>query len=89
MPDGETAFNYIKVVEMEDRTRVLLLNEGLANHSVFNPEQLETGNSWGYFLAGSYFNALPLTPDQVKKFEILGLATGIVGRQHTAIYGDI
>ncbi len=95
-PDGtkllherESSYNYIQVVELPDQTRWLLLNEGLAIHSVYHPERIGTGQSWDYFLVGPYFNSPPFTPDRVRKVAILGLAAGTVARQYTAVYGPI
>ena len=95
-PDGtkllherESSYNYIQVVELPDQTRWLLLNEGLATHSVYHPERIGTGQSWDYFLVGPYFNTPPFTPDRVQKVAILGLAAGTVARQYTAVYGPI
>lgn len=87
--ERETAYNYVQVVEQPDRTRWLLLNEGLATHSVYHPDRLATGQSWDYFLAGPYFNRPPFSKSRVKKAAILGLAGGTVARQYTAVYGPI
>jgi spermidine synthase len=86
--EGESAYNYIQVVERQ-RTRYLFLNEGLGLHSVYNPDQLYTGMTWDYFLAGPYFNPPPYTPDQVSSLALVGLAAGTISRQYTAVYGPI
>ena len=95
-PDGsillherETRYNYVQVVEAPDGTRMLLLNEGLAIHSIYHPLELQTDGSWDYFLAAPYMNPAPFTPSQVEHIAILGLATGTVAHQYTAVYGDI
>jgi spermidine synthase len=87
--ERETPYNYIQVIEFPDQTRWLLLNEGLATHSVYHPTKIATGQSWDYFLAGPYFNSPPFGPDRVQKIAILGLAAGTVARQYTAVYGPI
>jgi len=85
----ETRYNYVQVVELPDQTRQLLLNEGLAVHSVFHPTRIATGQSWDYFLVGPYFNASPFRPDRMKRIALLGLAAGTVARQYTVAYGPI
>src|SRR5215207_1492091 len=47
--ERESAYNYIQVVE-EDGRRSLILNEGHAVHSVFDPDELLTGGPWDYFM---------------------------------------
>jgi spermidine synthase len=87
--ERETRYNYVQVVEAPDGSRMLLLNEGLAIHSVYNPQELQTFGSWDYFLAAPYANPAPFTPTQVEHVAVLGLATGTVAHQYTAVYGEI
>jgi spermidine synthase len=86
--ETESEYNLIQVVQDGD-ARYLLLNEGQAIHSVYDPNQLATYWSWDYFLAGPYFNAAPHTPRDVHSLALVGLAAGTVARQHTAVYGPI
>jgi len=82
----ESLYNYIQVVQTKDGTRELVLNEGHAIHSVYNPNQLLTGQYWDYYLAAPYFYAgNPL--DRVHRMAIIGLAGGTIARQYTAVYG--
>jgi spermidine synthase len=87
--ERETRYNYVQVVEDPDGARMLLLNEGLAIHSIYNPRELQTFGSWDYFLAAPYANPAPFTPAQVDRIAVLGLATGTVAHQYTEVYGDI
>lgn len=86
--EAESAYNYIQVVEVGG-TRYLLLNEGQAVHSVYNPDSLATFGTWDYFLVAPFFNDPPHTPDQVRSLCMVGLAAGTAPRQYTALFGPI
>lgn len=87
--DQESFYNYIQVVRESDGTTVeLVLNEGHAIHSIYNPNQLLTGWYWDYFLAAPYFNPGPV-PRQVRRMAIIGLAGGTIARQYTAVYPGV
>ncbi len=86
--EGESAYNYIEVREI-DGTRFLLLNEGQAVHSMYHPDSLATYGTWDYFLAAPYFNPAPYEPDRVKRVGLVGLAAGTIAKQYTAVYGAI
>ena len=85
--ERESAYNYIQVVE-EDGRRSLILNEGHAVHSIYDPNELLTGGPWDYFMLA------PLMVEDVAEPEprdvlLIGLAGGTVARQLTAAYGPI
>ncbi|HET8909149.1 MAG TPA: fused MFS/spermidine synthase [Ktedonobacterales bacterium] len=84
----ESFYNYIQVVQTSDGTRQLVLNEGEAIHSVYNPNQILTSWYWDYFLAMPYFNAGERASN-VKSMAIIGLAAGTIARQFTAVYGPV
>ena len=84
----ESFYNYIQVVQTADGTRQLVLNEGEAIHSVYNPNQILTGWYWDYFLAMPYFNQGE-NAGKVKRVAIIGLAAGTIARQFTAVYGHM
>ncbi|MCJ7512829.1 MAG: fused MFS/spermidine synthase [Anaerolineales bacterium] len=86
--EGESAYNYIEVREV-DGTRYLLLNEGQAVHSMYRPGSLATYGTWDYFLAAPYFNPAPFDPEQVERLGLVGLAAGTIPKQYAAVYGDI
>jgi spermidine synthase len=86
--ERESLYNYIQVVQSGDGTRELVLNEGQAIHSVYNPNQILTGWYWDYFLAMPYFNAGE-NAGKVKRVGIIGLAAGTIARQFTAVYGPV
>ncbi len=84
--EDESAYNLIQVVEDQSGYRYLLLNEGQGYHSQWHPEQLYFRRTWGFFLAGPYFNAPPYLPQQVERIAIVGLAAGTIARQYNAVY---
>lgn len=86
--EQESFYNYIQVVQTADDTRQLVLNEGQAIHSVYNPNEILTGWYWDYFLAMPYFNAGE-NAGKVKSVAIIGLAAGTIARQFTAVYGPV
>jgi spermidine synthase len=86
--EQESLYNYIQVVREPDGTMELVLNEGHAIHSVYNPSQVLTGWYWDYFLAAPYFNA-GAAAGRVRRVAVVGLAGGTIARQYTAVYGPV
>lgn len=86
--EQESLYNYIQVVREPDGTMELVLNEGHAIHSVYNPSQILTGWYWDYFLAAPYFNA-GAAVGRVRRVAVVGLAGGTIARQYTAVYGPV
>ena len=84
----ESLYNYIQVVRGSDGTLQLVLNEGQAIHSVYNPQHVLTGWYWDYFLAAPYFYP-DMSAQPVHRVAIVGLAGGTIARQFTAVYGPI
>ncbi len=87
LDERESAYNYIQVVD-EDGRRSLILNDGHAVHSVYDPDELLTGGPWDYFMVAPQMveDATELEPRDVL---LIGLAGGTVARQLTAAYGPI
>ncbi len=85
--EQESAYNYIQVVDVGD-VRYLMLNEGNAVHSIYDPTQVLTHGEWDYFAVAPMFNK-DFDPSEVKSATIIGLAGGTVPRQLTTIYGPI
>src|SRR5918995_5761603 len=82
--ERESAYNYIQVVE-EDGRRSLILNEGHAVHSVYDPDELLTGGPWDYFMVA------PLMVEDVaepapRDALLIGLAGGTGARPLTPAY---
>jgi len=88
LEERESEYNFIQVVERFG-TRYLLLNEGQGIHSVYHPTQLATFGTWDYFIAAPFFNPAPYAPTRVKRLALVGLATGTIARQYTAVYGPV
>ncbi len=87
--EGESAYNYIQVLQKADGVRVLRLNEGQGEHSLWHPTQLDFSGPWEQFLAAPFFNEPPYEPERVQNMAIIGLAAGTVARQATAVFGPI
>src|SRR5215213_2480432 len=87
LDERESAYNYIQVVE-EDGRRSLILNDGHAVHSVYDPNELLTGGPWDYFMVAPLMVEGAAEPEPQDAL-IIGLAGGTVARQLTAAYGPI
>jgi predicted membrane-bound spermidine synthase len=86
--ERESAYNYIQVVRVGEQMQ-LVLNEGLAVHSIYEPNQILTQGPWDYFMVAPYFNKPPFTQSQVNRVCIIGLGAGTIPRELTAAYGPI
>ena len=87
--EDESVFNFIQVQETSSGMRRLVLNEGLATHSVFFPAretQPLTSGPWDYFLLAPQFRKEH--PGQVKNILIVGLGAGTVSKLYNQVYGD-
>ncbi|MBX6342636.1 MAG: fused MFS/spermidine synthase, partial [Thermomicrobiaceae bacterium] len=85
--EEESEYNYIQVVE-EDGVRYLVLNDGHAVHSIYDPRNPLTSGEWDYFLLGPYFNP-GARPSDVHSAALIGLAAGTTARELTLAYGPI
>jgi len=65
----------------------LVLNEGLAVHSIYDPDSLLTRGPWDYFLLAPAFQPAQATEPMPSDVAILGLAGGTTARQYAAAYG--
>jgi spermidine synthase len=74
--EAETTHQYARVIEREDGSRVLELNEGQAVHSLYEPGSYLTGDYWDGHLV------LPAAADRrpPRRIAILGNAAGTVAR---------
>jgi spermidine synthase len=86
--ETESRYNYIQVLQI-DGVRYLMLNEGQAVHSMYDPDSLATLGTWDVLTIAPFVNAPPFTSAQVRRVAIIGLAGGTIARQATAIYGPI
>jgi len=84
--EKESAYHYIQVVQDGTKTE-LILNEGQAIHSIYDPSSLLTGGPWDYMLVANSFRPAQDSEVLPKDVAILGLAGGTAARQYTAAYG--
>jgi spermidine synthase len=74
--EAETEYQYARVIEYPDGHRTLELNEGQAQHSIYHPDTVLTGDVWdGHLVLG--FAAFEEPPRRVA---ILGNAAGTTAR---------
>jgi spermidine synthase len=74
--EAETTHQYARVIERDDGTRVLELNEGQAVHSLYKPGSYLTGDYWdGHLVLHAAANSRP-----PRRIAILGNAGGTVAR---------
>jgi spermidine synthase len=85
---GESAYNYIQVVD-RGPTRYLLLNEGQGVHSIYRRDTIQTDGTWDYFTIAPFFNAPPYSPARLQRVAIVGLAAGTIARSYTTLFGPI
>ena len=83
--EGESAYNYIQVQEINDY-RLLRLNEGQGIHSIYHPDRDNFSGSWEQVLVAPFFNAAPTTRADVKNIALLGLAAGTSAREAYEVY---
>ncbi len=86
----ESSFNYVQVVRPNynpDQVN-LVLNEGHAIHSIYNPKQILTGGPWDYYMVTPFFSGGGLNEKNFKSALIIGLGAGTVPKQLTKAYGD-
>jgi spermidine synthase len=85
--ETESQYNYIEVLQRNGFT-LLRLNDGQGVHSIYHPDQLYYNGPWEQFLVGPFFNP-DKTPDDVKRYAIVGLAAGTSARQATEVFGSV
>lgn len=85
--EGESAYNYIQVVD-ENGRRSLILNDGHAVHSIYDPDQILTGGPWDYFMIAPLLVEGREAPAP-RNALLIGSAGGTVARQLTTAYGPI
>jgi spermidine synthase len=80
--ETETPYQYARVVERTNGTRVLELNEGQAVHSLYDPDTVLTGNYWdGHLVLPFLSSGRP--PQRVA---ILGNAAGTTARAYGELF---
>jgi spermidine synthase len=85
--ETESQYNYIEVIQTNGFTQ-LRLNDGQGVHSIHHPDQLFYGGPWEQFLVGPFFNP-DMTPEEVERYAIVGLAAGTSARQATEVFDSV
>jgi spermidine synthase len=85
--ERESAYNYIQVVQ-DGTTTELILNEGQAIHSVYDPTDNLTHGYWDYLMVAGAFQQAQATEIKPRSLAILGLAGGTTARQYRLAYGE-
>ena len=82
--ESDTEYQYARVVERTDGSRALELNEGQAQHSIYQPKSVLTGDVWDGHLVLPFL-ALDSPPERVA---ILGNAAGTTSRAYEKFFPD-
>lgn len=82
--ETESAYNYIQVVRVGSETQ-LVLNEGQAVHSIYDPGSMYTHAYWDQVLLTPYLGS----GQRPKRVAVVGLAGGTIARELTAIDGPV
>ena len=85
--ESDSEYGYIQVVQT-GRRRELILNEGQAIHSIYDPGTLLTQGYWDLFITAPLFGYRNWQGERPRRVLIIGLAGGTVARQLTAAYGN-
>src|SRR5260221_13476846 len=85
--EKETPHSYIQGVQGGSQTQ-LILQEGEAIHSIYEPNQPTTRGPPGFMLLASYLPAGPTGEPKPLDVAIIGLAGGTSARQFHLAYGD-
>ena len=89
--ETESSYNYIQVVD-NNGIRLLYLNEGLAEHSIYLPEDGAPPygyGTWELFLAAPFFNPAPVELSDIERVGLIGLAGGTIAKQYSEIFGPV
>ena len=83
--ETETPYQYARVIEEDDGTRKLELNEGQAIHSLRRPGTVLTGGYWDGFLVLPFATGSGRPPGRIAA---LGTAGGTVPRAYAQFFPD-
>jgi predicted membrane-bound spermidine synthase len=87
LEERETPYQWARVLEADDGTRLLSLNEGLDSfHSLHRPGSFWTGTYFDAFLIPSLL--APTAPDGARDVLVIGLAAGTMARQLLEVAPD-
>ncbi len=83
--EGDSALQFIQVIDDPGRGLRLVLNEGIGTHSIYHPDRLLTEGPWDYFLLAPFVGGQSLV--ELDSLLVVGLGAGTVAKQYTAVYG--
>ena len=89
--ETESSYNYIQVVD-RNGVRLLYLNEGLAEHSIYLPDEGAPPygyGTWEMFLVAPFFNPAPVELDDLERVGLIGLAGGTIAKQYSEVFGPV
>lgn len=86
--EGESAYNYIQVLE-EDDFHLLRLNEGQGVHSIYHPTILNFNGPWEQVMSAPFFNPAPVKVSSITGAAIIGLAGGTTSRVLFSVFPDV
>jgi spermidine synthase len=81
--EAETEYQYARVIERDDGSRVLELNEGQANHSIWRARTVLTNDYWDDHLTAPWATGRTQPPRRVA---ILGNAGGTTARAYGTLF---
>jgi spermidine synthase len=79
--ESESPYQYVSVVQWDDGTRVLQLNEGVAYHSMWRRDSVLTGQYWDLFAM-----LPPLLGHPARDMLVIGNAGGTIARMYGSFY---
>lgn len=82
--ETESSYQYVSVVQLSDGARVLRLNEGVANQSLWRRDTVLTGAYWDLFLL-----LPPLLDRPPRTMLVVGNAGGTVARAYGRLYPHV
>jgi predicted membrane-bound spermidine synthase len=82
--EGDSAYQFVQVERLASGARVLHLNEGWADHSLWRPGTVLTGGYWDQFLL-----APVLHHGRLRSLAMIGYAGGTVGRAYGRFWPDV
>jgi predicted membrane-bound spermidine synthase len=82
--EKESPYQYVSVVQWDDGTRVLQLNEGVAYHSMWRRGSVLTGQYWDLFAM-----LPPLLGHPARNMLVIGNAGGTIDRMYGLFYPGI
>ena len=82
--EKESPYQYVSVVQWDDGTRVLQLNEGVAYHSMWRRDSVLTGEYWDLFAM-----LPPLLDHAARDMLVIGNAGGTISRAYGRLYPAI